>query len=154
MLLRASFMSGYAQLRNNPHVEGQGFEEFGRRMGVFYARRTAQSTGELLAGYFNHEDPRYRPSAQEGAWKRTRSALLSIVINKDTSGENRLALAPIAGSLGSGLVSIPLYQRNNQISDGFNRAEFTYSTYFARALLREFQPDLALFASRVLHRKH
>src|SRR5947208_14469939 len=70
MLLRASFMSGYAQLRNNPHVEGRGFEEFGRRMGVFYARRTAQSTGDLKAGNSYAEIPRYRPSGQERLCKR------------------------------------------------------------------------------------
>jgi hypothetical protein len=38
-------------------------------------------------------------------------------------------------------------------NSGFTRTEFTYSTYFAAALAREFKPDLSLLANRLLHRK-
>src|SRR3569833_1791182 len=45
--------NAFGQLRNEPNVGDKGAAEFGRRFGVYYARRAGQSTGELLAGYLN-----------------------------------------------------------------------------------------------------
>jgi hypothetical protein len=147
-------MAGFQQLRHTPRVEEQGWGEFGHRFGVFYARRSAQSTGELLAGYLDREDPRPHLSMQHGFWNRTKAAFESVAVtsNEDGSGR-RPALAPIAGAFGSGMVGMALYRNHNSLEDGFRRTGISYSTYFASALAREFQPDIAGFATRLIHKK-
>jgi hypothetical protein len=128
-------------------------EDFGHRYASFYARHSARAAGELVAGYLNHEDPRPRISLEHGNWNRTRSALLSVVRVQDANGRSRPALAPIAGSFGSGFVGMALSPVRNDWNSGFTRTELTYSTYFVAALAREFKPDLSLLANRILHRK-
>ena len=153
MALHAAVVAGFGQWRNNPEVFHQSPDEFAHRFAVFYARRTAQNTGELLAGYFNHEDPRPHISQDHGFWNRTRSALLSVVQTKDADGSVRPALAPIAGAFGSGMVGVACYERDNDAAHGFRRSGIVYSTYFANALFREFKPDLSTFAYRLLRQK-
>jgi hypothetical protein len=53
-----------------------------------------------------------------------------------------LALAPIAGSLGSGLTSMALYQYQNSLSYGLERSAVSYGFYFFRAVVHEFSPEL------------
>lgn len=152
-LFDGAFLSAFAQVRNSPRLEDDGWGDLGHRLGAFYARRAGQSGAELMAGYLHHEDPRPRLSGQHGFWNRTRGALMSVLITQDTEGNRRLALAPIAGSLGSGMVSVGCYRERNSMADGFGRAGLTYSTYFGSALLREFRPDVSGFASHLLHKK-
>jgi hypothetical protein len=128
-------------------------ESFGHRYASFYARHSARAAGELVAGYLNHEDPRPRTSLEHGNWNRARSALLSVVRVQDANGHSRPALAPIAGSFGSGLVGMALSPNRNTWNSGFVRTELTYGTYFASALAHEFKPDLTLLANRILHKK-
>jgi hypothetical protein len=128
-------------------------ESFSHRYASFYARHSAQAAGELVAGYLNHEDPRPRPSLEHGNWNRVRSALISVVRIQDAEGNSRPALAPIAGSFGSGLVGMALSPNRSSWNSGLVRTELTYGTYFARALAREFKPDLSLLANRILHKK-
>jgi hypothetical protein len=128
-------------------------EDFAHRYATFYARHSAREAGELVAGYLNHEDPRPHTSLEHGNWNRTRSALLSVVRVQDANGHYRPALAPIAGSFGSGFVGMALSPIRNDWNSGFVRTELTYSTYFAAALAREFKPDLSLLANRLLRRK-
>jgi hypothetical protein len=150
LALRGAFVAGFGQWRNNPEVFHEQPSEFARRFAVFYARHTAQNAGELIAGYLNHEDPRPHLSQEHGVWNRTRSALLSVVQTKDTDGSMRIALAPVAGAFGSGMVGAACYQRNNTAAAGFERTGIVYGGYFARAVFREFKPDLSHFAYRLL----
>jgi hypothetical protein len=128
-------------------------EDFGHRYATFYARHSARAAGELIAGYLNHEDPLPHVSLEHGTWNRTRSALLSVVRVQDANGRSRPALAPIAGSFGSGFVGMAISPIHNNWNSGLTRTELTYSTYFAAAVAREFKPDLSLLANRLLHRK-
>ncbi|MFL6462823.1 MAG: hypothetical protein ACJ73N_00245 [Bryobacteraceae bacterium] len=153
MLGRATLFNGFAQFRNSPDMKDDGLNEFARRFSIYYARRTAQSTGELLAGYLNHEDPRFRLSQEHGFWKRTRSAIANVLVTTNQDGNSRPALAPIAGAFGSGLVGVACYRTNNTWEDGFRRTGFSYSTYFATALFREFQPELSSYASHFFHKR-
>ena len=148
---RAVFSSGFEQWRNSPHVDRQEAPEFAHRFEVFYEKRAAKNMGEFLAGSLNHEDPRYRPSKLHGVWNRTKYALRSVV---EVDGENgsRPALAPIAGSFGSGLVGMASYRTHNSVGDGFRRSGVNYSGYFATAVLREFAPDLTVKANRMFRR--
>ena len=153
LALRGALVAGFGQWRNNPEVFHEEPSEFAHRFAVFYARHTAQNAGELIAGYLNHEDPRPHLSQEHGVWNRTRSALLGVVRTQDTDGGMRLSLAPIAGAFGSGMVGLACYERNNNAAAGFQRTGIVYGSYFARAIFREFKPDLSTFASRLLRQK-
>jgi len=153
LALRGAFVAGFGQWRNNPEVFHQQGNEFARRFTVFYARHSAQNAGELIAGYLNHEDPRPRASQEHGVWNRTRSALLSVGQTKDTDGSMRMALAPVAGAFGSGMVSGACYPGDNAAAAGFGRTGIVYGGYFASAVFREFKPDLSQFAHRLLRQK-
>ena len=145
-------LAAFAQFTNRPYVQDQGPEEFGRRVGLFYIRRIGQNGGELFAGYLNHEELVPHASLQHGFWKRSRYAAMAVLTATDDNGKLRPALAPIAGSLGSGMMSAAFYRHSNGLEGGLSRAGFTYGTYFATALVREFEPDLSNFAAH-LHRK-
>jgi hypothetical protein len=146
MAMRGAAVAGLGEWHNDQ-------ESFGHRYASFYARHSARAAGELVAGYLNHEDPRPHISLEHGNWNRTRSALLSVVRVQDANGHSRPALAPIAGSFGSGLVGMALSPNRNDWHDGFARTGLTYGTYFASAVAREFKPDLSTLATRLLHKK-
>lgn len=150
--LKGAFVAAFGQWRNSPWVPKEDLDDISTRLGFFYARRTGQYTGEFLAGYFHSEDPRPHLSLEHGVWKRSRAALLSVVVTPDEDGGHRMALLPIAGSLGSGLTGGAFYNRMHDPARVVGAIGFTYSTYFANALLREFQPDVSAFATRFLHR--
>lgn len=150
--IRAALFSAVSELRKND-IKNPGIEDFTHRVATYYARRTAQSTGELLAGYLNHEDPRYHPSMEHGVWRRTRSALLSVMVMKDIDGGSRMAFAPIAGAFGSGMVSVACYRYHNSFDDGLRRSATAYSFYFGTAILREFRPELTGLMPRFLQRR-
>lgn len=151
MLGRTTLLSAMAQVRNNPD-SSDGLSEFARHFSVYYARRTAQSTGEVLAGYLNHEEPRFHVSQEHGFWNRTRSAFANVLMTTNEDGNSRPALAPIAGAFGSGLVGEACSRTHNIWGDGFRRTGFSYSTYFATAFFREFQPELSSYAGHLLHK--
>lgn len=153
MAIHAGFAAGMGQWRNSPNILHEDLDEFGRRYGAFYARHAAQDAGEFIAGYLNHEDPTPKPSNLNGFWNRTRAAMLSVVQIRDQDGSIRPALIPIAGSLGSGLTSMPLYNSRNSLDDGFRRSGLVYSGYFATAFFREFKPEFTSLAYRALHHK-
>lgn len=151
-LARALVFSAYGEMKNNPAIPNQGMGDYAHRVATYYARRTAQSTGELLAAYWNHEDPRFHSSQEHGFWNRTRSAFRGVVMTTNEDGKYRPAFAPIAGSFGSGLTGIALYRNHNGWDDGFRRTGISYSTYFVNAFFREFQPELSGYANHLLHR--
>jgi len=150
---RGVFVSAFAQARNSSGDSSDGMSEFARHFSTYYARRAAQSTGELLAGYLNHEDPRFHSSQEHGFWNRTRSAFAGVLITSSEDGGSRPALAPLAGALGSGLVGEAFSSTHNGWEDGFRRTGFSYSTYFATAFFREFQPELSSYAGHLLHKR-
>lgn len=151
LLFRSAGMSAWSEWRNTK-IQNPGTEDFTRRFAGYYARRAARESGELIAGYLNHEDPRYHLSQQSGTWKRSRAALLSVLAVKNADGNSRLALAPIAGAFGSGMVGMAMSQSHNSLHDGLRRSATSYGFYFSNALLHEFHPELAAFANRFLHR--
>ena len=134
--------AGFSQWRNSPRITPRDADDFGTRFGHIYERQAARATGELLVGSLHHEDPRLHFSNAKGALNRTRAALLSVVTSPGEDGHARVALAPIAGSLGSGLSSMALYQYQNSLSYGFERSGISYGFYFFRAVVHEFSPEL------------
>ena len=134
--------AGFSQWRNSPRISPDDADDFGTRFGHIYERQAARATAELLVGSLHHEDPRLHFSNAHGAVNRTRAAMLSVVISPGEDGQARPALAPIAGSLGSGLTSMALYQYQNSLSYGFERSAVSYGFYFVRAVIHEFSPEL------------
>ncbi|MBV9441344.1 MAG: hypothetical protein JO217_01490 [Acidobacteriaceae bacterium] len=153
MALRAVVSSAYGQVRNSPADPGDGMDVFEHGLGAYYARRTGQYTGELMAGYLPGEDPRFHPSGRNGFWPRVRATVVNVVAVPDGEGGSRPAIAPIAGSLSSGLISVATYRTHNSFEDGFRRTGYVYSGYIGTALLHEFQPDLTVWANHLIHRK-
>ena len=150
----AVFSSAFGQWRNAPYVHHQDLDDFGRRLGGFYARREARDAGEFLAGYLNREDPRPRLSNKSGVWNRSKSALLSVVATRDGAETARPALGPIAGAFGSGFAGAAYYgNRRGLMAEGMRATGFTYGAYFSSALFREFKPDMAMLATKFLHKK-
>jgi hypothetical protein len=130
-------------------------DDFAVRFEHLYERRAARVTGEWLVGYLHHEDPRpHGPSGKQGIWRRTGFALMTVLVSPDQDGKARIALAPLAGSLGSGLTSMALYQRQNSIGYGLERSGFVYSRYFIRALYHEFGPEIWSLAPRFIRKYH
>jgi hypothetical protein len=60
----------------------------------------------------------------------------------------------MAGALGSGLTSMALYQRQNDLSDGLRRSGLVYSAYFVKALLHEFSPELWSLTPGFVRKRH
>jgi hypothetical protein len=152
-ILTTAFAAGISQWRNSPYEAHQDSGDYAHRFAARYASRAAKNGSELLVGYLNHEDPRLRSSRATGAWNRTRSALLSVVVIKDEDGNSRPALSPVAGAFGSGFVGALCYKTNSTAEDGFRRTGISYSGYFMKAIFNEFHPDILAFASRLRHRK-
>lgn len=152
-IFTTAFASGISQLRNSPHEDHQDTGDYAHRSAARYASRAAMSGSELLLGYLHREDPRPRSSKATGAWNRTHSALLSVVVIKDEDGNSRPALSPVAGAFGSAFVGALCYKSNNTAEDGLRRTGISYSGYFMKAILNEFRPDISAYVSRLRHRK-
>jgi hypothetical protein len=154
LLAESTLMAGYAQWRNSPHMQSREYDEMGIRVAHMYARRTARVTAETLVGYWHHEDPTLHVSGEQGNWHRVRATFLSVVQSPDQNGKARIALAPLAGSLGSGLTSMALYQRQTSIGYGLERSGIVYSHYLIRAFYREFSPEIWSMAPRFVRKHH
>jgi len=154
VLAGSAAMAGFSQWRNSPHMRKTDSDDLAIRFEHLYERRTARITGEFIAGYLHHEDPRFHPSGKQGVWRRTGAAFLSVIESPDENGKARIAFAPLAGSLGSGLTSMALYQRQNSIGYGLERSGLVYSHYLVRALYHEFSPDLWSIAPKFIRKYH
>jgi len=149
----AGAIAGVSQWRNVPRISPRDADDFGTRFAHVYERQAARATAELLVGDLHHEDPRLHFSHAHGAVNRTRAALLSVAISPGEDGQARLALAPIAGALGSGLTSIALYQYQNSLRYGFQRSAISYGFYFFRAVFHEFSPELWSLAPHFVRKR-
>jgi hypothetical protein len=145
--------AAFSQWRNSPRISPRDADDFGTRFAHIYERQAARATAELLVGDLHHEDPRLHSSNARGVVNRTRAALWSVLISPGEDGQARPALAPIAGSLASGLTSIALYQHQNSLPDAFERSGIAYGCYFARALFHEFSPELWSLAPRFVRQR-
>ena len=126
------------------------------RFAAFYARHSAQATGELLVGYLHHENPLKQPSGLHGNWRRIGAAMLSVVETTDPDGSVRPAFAPIAGAFSSGMTGIALYRYPGQTAFdvGLKHSAGVYSGYFVTAIFREFKPELTSLAYRATRHRH
>lgn len=153
VLFRAGLSSAIGQWRDDNYGKGRDGADYAHRLGVFYARRGARDTAEMIAGYLTHEDPRPRLSGEAGVWKRTGFALKSVLIAKTDEGSHP-AVTPLAGAFGSALVAGE-FSKAHDMTGGMilRHAAFSYSGSFGTAIYDEFKPDLTSLLKRVLHRR-
>ncbi len=151
--LTAAAMSGFSELRNAERLKGKPMSNYPERFADYYARHSAQAAGEMMAGYLHHEDPRLRTSTQRGFLRRTSAAFSSVLVARDSEGNSEIALAPIAGAFSSGFVAMEVGRRNDNVAGAMRRSGFVYSTYFVKALVREYKPELTELTRRLLHRQ-
>jgi len=151
--LTAAVMTGFSELRNSEKLKGKPMSNYPIRFADYYARHSAQAAGEMMAGYLHHEDPRVRTSMQRGFLRRTGAAFSSVIIARDSEGNSEMAFAPIAGSLSSGFVAMEVGRRDDNVAGALRRSGFVYSTYFIKALVREYKPELTEFTRHLLHRQ-
>jgi hypothetical protein len=154
LFLGAAAVAGISQWRNSPRITPRDGDDYALRFEHLYERQVARVTAEVLVGQLHHEDPRYHPSNAQGTWRRIRASLLTVVESPDEDGHLRPAFVPIAGSFGSGLTSMALYQHQNELSDGLRRSGFSYCGYFARAIIHEFSPELWSMAPGFVRKRH
>lgn len=150
-VFRAGLSSGIGQWRNNPYVLGQDGDDYLHRLALYYVRRSARETGDLLAGYLHHEDFRPRLSGQTTIQKRIRSALMSVLVTSGDEG-GRPAIGPIVGSLAAAAAEAAFDPEYSSPGYAARQAGITYASYFGKALYQEFQPDLLFFVKRALHK--
>lgn len=147
------FMAGYGQWRTRK-TDFDRNDNMADRIEHLYERRAARVTAETIVGYLHHEDPRLHPSGKEGVWRRTGAALLSVIDSPDQNGKDRIAFAPLAGSLGSGFTAMAIGPHQTSVGYGLERSGIIYSHYFIRALYHEFSPDLWSIAPRFIRKHH
>lgn len=152
--IETGMIAGYSQWRNSPLIEPHDNDDFSIRLSYLYQRQAARGTAELLVSYLHHEDLRPQASGKHGAWVRTASALLTVVASTGEDGTGRVALAPMAGALGSGLTSMALYPKQNSLMYGLERSGLSYCGYFARALFHEFAPEIWSLTPYFIRRHH
>ena len=151
--LTAAVMTGFSELRNSERLKGKPMSNYPVRFADYYARHSAQAAGEMVVGYLHHEDPRVRTSTQRGFLRRTGAAFSSVFVARDSDGNSEIALAPMAGSLSSGFVAMEVGTRNDNVAGALRRSGFVYSTYFMKALVREYKPEITELTRHLLHRQ-
>jgi len=140
------------KLRNSPAEKEGNWSSLPHRLETHYARQSARDAAELLVGYWHHEDPRPRKSAETTIFRRTNAAFMSVLTSPDEDGHLRPAFAPVAGSLSSAFVGSAMYtHRDATLSSTMLHAGAVYGFYFAKAIFAEFKPEMDSMVRRVLH---
>jgi hypothetical protein len=91
----------FDQARNFPEDWGRGPDGFGKRFASQYGQFVISELIVSGVSALHHEDPRYFPSTDKGAWKRARHAIASTFVCRNVSGGNTVALSVPAGVFGA-----------------------------------------------------
>ncbi len=77
---------------------------------------------------------------------------MSVLRSPGEDGQNRIALAPIAGAFSSGFVGAANYRDRDVLGLGLRHSGAVYGWTFGSAVLHEFKPDLLAFSNKLLAR--
>jgi len=126
----------------NPPQWGQGFPGYGRRLLSGYSRQVISNTIGLGVAYVAKEDPRRRPTGEQGVWKRGLYAARGAFVSHTASGGLMPAYSRIVGSYAAGFVSNAWYPAPYS---NFHSALYRGSTALASDIVwqefKEFWPD-------------
>jgi len=127
----------------NPPQWGQGFPGYGRRLLSGYSRQVIANTVALGVAFAVHEDPRRRPTGQEGIWKRGLYAARGAFVSHTASGSLMPAYSRIVGAYAAGFASNAWYPAPYS---NFHSALYRGSTALASDIVwqefKEFWPDI------------
>ena len=132
---------------------GQGAEGFSKRFGTRVAQSMTKGTGQAVVGALFREDPRFYESRKQGFWPRFGFAVEHTLIVKNDDGREQLSAGRIAGAFSSGFLGMawtpdPI----NTTSNALVRTGTAMGGVLAGSLWKEFQPDIAKFASALFRR--
>jgi hypothetical protein len=127
----------------NPPQWGQGFPGYGRRLLSGYSRQVIANTIALGVAFAANEDPRRRPTGENGVWKRGLYAARGAFVSHTASGGLMPAYSRIAGAYAAGFVSDAWYPAPYS---NFHSALYRGSTALASDIVwqefKEFWPDV------------
>ncbi len=145
-LLTNAIGAAIAQERNTPPEWGQGGEAFGKRYGSRLGVSVADDTIAYAVGAIIHEDPRYVVLRKGSNAERVKFAVEHAFIARYDDGKERLAVARLAGAVGSAFVASTWYP--NRISDSKHTLEYgleNIGSYVVRSLVHEYRPEINHF---------
>ena len=127
----------------NPSQWGQGFEGYGKRLLSGYSRQAIANTIALGVGFVANEDPRARPTGQQGVWTRGLYAARGAFVSHSPSGQLMPAYSRIVGDYAAGFISNAWYPRPYA---NVHSALYRGSTALASDIIwqefKEFWPDV------------
>jgi hypothetical protein len=142
-LAKSAVTAGINQYQDSPEEWGQGLAGYGRRYGHKLVTRGFENGIGLLVAVPLHQDPRYFPSEDVGAWPRLRHALAHTVITRNDRGDPEFSVWRFAGNYGSQFVSNAWRpERETQVSDTLRRGTVSIGYDAASNLLKEFWPEI------------
>lgn len=139
------------QVQNSPSEWGNGIEGFAKRVGSrqaqFVIQNSFSAAGNAVAGW----EPRYDRCRCEGAWPRTRHAIIRNFITYDrTEKRLRPQLFSYAAAFGGAAIAATWYPGNtNILVKGYQGAIAQVGVGIGVNWLAEFAPEI----TRVLRRK-
>jgi len=133
-----------------PREWKDGAGAFGRIYGDSLAKREAQLAAQALTKITLREDPRYLPAASHNVFNRVAHAVLFVLVDKNDSGDNRLAYSNFAGAAANGFVGMGyLPEGYNDVTHAGQRAAFAFQDFAFSNIANEFCPQWGPLMNRM-----
>jgi hypothetical protein len=133
-----------------PREWKDGAGAFGRLYGDSLAKREAQLAAQALTKITLHEDPRYLPAASHNVFNRVAHAVIFVLVDKNDSGDNRLAYSNFTGAAARGFVGMGyLPDGYNDLTHAGQRAASTFQDFALSNIANEFCPQWGPLMNRM-----
>ena len=127
----------------NPPQWGQGFPGYGRRLLSGYSRQVISNSIGLGVAFAANEDPRRRPTGENGVWKRGLYAARGAFVSHTVSGSLMPAYSRIIGSYAAGFVSNAWYPAPySNVHSALYRGSTALASDIVWQEFKEFWPDV------------
>ena len=140
-IARAVAIGGIDQARGTPKEWRGGAEAFGERIGNSFAEHGVRKTLESGAAALLHEDNRYFRSTDTGFFKRSRHAVVSAFLARNTTGQEVFSFSRVGGTAGASFIW-RIWQPRSQATYGDAAVNFgvNMAAHMGWNLVKEFQP--------------
>ena len=127
----------------NPPQWKQGFAGYGKRLVSAYSRQVIANTIALGVGFIIKEDPRRRPTGEQGVWKRGLYAARGAFVSHTASGKVIPAYSRILGDYSAGFISNAWYPRPySNVQSALYRGTTALASDIIWQEIKEFWPDI------------
>ena len=149
--VKSGFFTIHDQIQNSPPEWGQGFEGFGKRLGTRQTEYLLQNSFVALGDAALGWEPRYDRCKCDGAWPRSRHAIVRNFVTYDRSESHlRPQLMPYIGGFAAGAITASWKPGDPNLPvKGYQSAATQLWVGSLSNLVGEFAPDLV----RLLKRK-